>query len=200
MLLNIDFLNTRDPCEGLMSTETFETTDYKGATKRLSAMLADKNLQMFCTPIPSRGGDDGWSQQAAHLHVTLVYPKLSATHVCAYSVESGIWSNPDNHKNPVLKAAIKKAGRGWINLHANALLMANAKAAYRPEPLDVVVGLLMDANYSGVTFDSWCHELGYNTDSRRAFAIYEESQKAYDFVVKLFGVQLEEALSYASQI
>jgi len=49
--------------------------------------------------------------------------------------------------------------------------MAHVK---NPTAADVLESLLMNACYSGQSFEDWCGELDYNPDSRKALATYEQ--------------------------
>jgi len=67
-----------------------------------------------------------------------------------------------------------------------------------PHAASVLHSLILDSDAATQTFESWCGELGYDTDSRKAFATYEACQQEHDKLMKVFThtqvEQLREAL------
>jgi hypothetical protein len=61
-----------------------------------------------------------------------------------------------------------------------------------PSPADVLQCVLSDAEACGQSFESWCGDFGYDTDSRKAFATYEACQRNGD---KLRGFFTPEELA-----
>lgn len=49
-----------------------------------------------------------------------------------------------------------------------------------PTPDDVLYCLVSDAEAAETTFAEWCNNFGYDTDSRKALAIYEQCQQNTD--------------------
>lgn len=47
--------------------------------------------------------------------------------------------------------------------------------------------LILDSAAAEQTFNSWCSDFGYDTDSRKALATYEACQKAFDKLRKVFN-------------
>lgn len=64
----------------------------------------------------------------------------------------------------------------------------------KPELSAVLSCLAMDASACSMSFDRWCEDFGYDTDSRKALKTYLECQ---DTAEKLFkcGVRLDESLT-----
>lgn len=63
----------------------------------------------------------------------------------------------------------------------------------RPTPpaiADVVYSLVSDASSSEQTFEDWCAEFGYDSDSRKALATYLECQATRTKLLALFGAEL----------
>ena len=52
---------------------------------------------------------------------------------------------------------------------------------------DVLYSLLTDAEAGGRTFEDWAGDFGYDTDSRKAEAMFRECQDVYARLVKLLG-------------
>jgi hypothetical protein len=67
-----------------------------------------------------------------------------------------------------------------------------------PRAASVLYSLVRDNEAASISFREWCSELGYDVDSRKAFAIYEACQQAHDKLVKVFTqaelAELREAL------
>lgn len=62
-----------------------------------------------------------------------------------------------------------------------------------PEAARVLHSIILDSSASGQSFADWCSELGYDTDSRKALAVYEACQVNADKMRKIFNrAQIEE--------
>jgi hypothetical protein len=69
----------------------------------------------------------------------------------------------------------------------------------RPHAAGVLHSLLLDADAAEQSFASWCSELGYDTDSRKALATYEACQANSDKLCRVFDRVAREALREALQ-
>ncbi len=47
----------------------------------------------------------------------------------------------------------------------------------KPTSFDLISCLVLDSRGVGQSFESWCSDYGYDTDSRKAFSIYEDCQE-----------------------
>lgn len=66
----------------------------------------------------------------------------------------------------------------------------------RPTPASVLYCLLSDSDLGSETFESFCDDLGYSTDSRKALEMYLECQANSTKLLKIFtSSQLEELKS-----
>lgn len=63
---------------------------------------------------------------------------------------------------------------------------------------DVVVALLHDASGADNTFEDWCSNCGYDTDSRRAMDMYLTCQKTLTWCRKWFGLDYSDAAALVS--
>lgn len=81
------------------------------------------------------------------------------------------------------------------------------KSAYRhlpgtPQPphiADLLHSLILDSDASTQSFASWCDELGYDSDSRKALATYEACQRNTDKLHRIFDANDIAALQTALQ-
>lgn len=76
------------------------------------------------------------------------------------------------------------------------------QAAAKPIPphvADILHSLILDSSAASQSFESWCSEYGYDTDSRKAFATYEACQRNADKLARLFDRATLEALSETLQ-
>jgi hypothetical protein len=71
---------------------------------------------------------------------------------------------------------------------------ANPGTPVAPRAADVLHSLILDSAAAGQTFDSWCHEFGYDADSRKAEATYRECQKNADKLARVLDRQAREEL------
>lgn len=68
-----------------------------------------------------------------------------------------------------------------------------------PHAANVLHSLLLDSSAVGQSFESWCSDLGYDSDSRKAFEIYTECQKNADKLARVIPHAVRFALSEAMQ-
>lgn len=68
--------------------------------------------------------------------------------------------------------------------------MAESGASIPKPPTagDVVACLVSDAQSAESTFEEWCSDLGYDSDSRKAFDTYQACLKIRSDMVRMFGV------------
>jgi hypothetical protein len=67
----------------------------------------------------------------------------------------------------------------------------NPKAPIAPSVADVVSCLVSDGMSAQSDFEEWCSELGYDSDSRKAYSMYQECQTTLCKLVALFGSDLQ---------
>ena len=71
-----------------------------------------------------------------------------------------------------------------------------ANASYQTKPLppptaaDLLHCLVLDASCAENTFEEWCSELGYDTDSRKAEEIYNQCRKQTRDAMRVLGSKL----------
>jgi hypothetical protein len=65
-----------------------------------------------------------------------------------------------------------------------------------PELTDVMYSIVMDASSAEDTFEDWCYNLGYDTDSRKALDTYLKCQEARNKFIKVFGEDFLEEIKY----
>ena len=60
---------------------------------------------------------------------------------------------------------------------------------------DVIHCWFVDASCAVGTFEDYCSEFGYDTDSRKQLEIYLECQKTRSIIIKMFGQKLFDELN-----
>lgn len=68
-----------------------------------------------------------------------------------------------------------------------------------PHPADVLHSIILDSSAVGQSFESWCSDFGYDTDSRKAYATYEACQKNADKLARVFDTTARTAIAEALQ-
>lgn len=63
-----------------------------------------------------------------------------------------------------------------------------------PHPADVLHSLILDSSAVGQSFESWCSEFGYDSDSRKAEGIYRACQQSADKLACIFNPAQIETL------
>jgi hypothetical protein len=129
--------------------------------------VADRVADARLIRDPLKAKSDDWQETAHHWIVTIGGQ--------AFDYYTGL-----GHR-----VALKSYGSGQTfeelsgkNLTETGLkkLLACSKAT-PPKIDDVLHSLVMDADACEMSFADWCGSLGYDEDSRKAFAIYEACQK-----------------------
>jgi hypothetical protein len=68
------------------------------------------------------------------------------------------------------------------------VVKANGRTVLKPPQVaDVVFSLVMDSSAADTTFEDWCSECGYDTDSRKALETYLLCQSNGTQIRKLLG-------------
>jgi hypothetical protein len=75
--------------------------------------------------------------------------------------------------------------------HTRELWYRNPKAPIAPSVADVLHSLVSDGMSAQSEFEDWCCELGYDSDSRKAYATYQECQTTLCKLVAMFGADLQ---------
>lgn len=94
-----------------------------------------------------------------------------------------LWPMPEGCLDGLQVAFLKKRDDRVLPEYAHEFLAVVTDAARRqklkPEPRDVVHSLCTDGLCAlhDQTFEEWCSDYGYDTDSRKAAAIYRECEK-----------------------
>ncbi len=68
-----------------------------------------------------------------------------------------------------------------------------------PHAADVLCSLILDSSAVGQSFESWCDDFGFDTDSRKAFNTYAACQQNADKLARIFNAAQMEALRNALQ-
>ena len=63
-----------------------------------------------------------------------------------------------------------------------------------PEVADVISCLISDANSGMMNFDDFCSEFGYDTDSRKALAVWEQCVSTAGPIKRLLGKHFESLM------
>jgi hypothetical protein len=66
--------------------------------------------------------------------------------------------------------------------------------AVKPGPAGIIYSLIMNKSACEQSFSDWCDECGHDSDSRKAFSIYEQCQNEYDKVRRILTNREIEAL------
>ena len=69
-----------------------------------------------------------------------------------------------------------------------------------PEPLDLLSSLCSDAGAIDETFDNWCANYGYDSDSRKAEATYNACREIGLNMIRIMGAALFEELRNCDDI
>lgn len=151
----------------------------------LADLCATKGVTMTATlvskPKDRNASGDDWKRSAYHFSIALHYQ--------GRDLVTEYWMG---HGNETLPKAIADDIRSCPrSVHAERMRNSFAIAP-KPKVEDVLSSLILDGSACGMSFAEWCGEYGYDEDSRKALATYEECQKAGDKVRRLLGADLAE--------
>lgn len=93
--------------------------------------------------------------------------------------------NNDKEKRDVYEITLERKGKSYTFRFGQSLINTGTK----PTAYDVLACL---QKYDPETFEDFCIDFGYNTDSRKALEIYLAVQDEYNNVIRLFGDVMED--------
>lgn len=76
-------------------------------------------------------------------------------------------------------------------------VFSQGSAYSEPPSVVAVIGSLARDMLNGATFDQWCRDLGYDTDSRKADRVYKACKRIEASMRRVFGDELAERLNRA---
>lgn len=181
-------------------------TDYTPRTadearELVAQILASKGIKFECVSLGERidpwdNGDRRHKMDAWNVTMSREFNGQRIMQHFDFFTGDGLRKRP---KNPVTG----KERRNPFNARTQRLDHQHWERRYparpvAPHPADALQCLLLDSSASEQTFASWCDELGYDSDSRKAYATYEACQQSADKLAKLFDhearAQLRDAL------
>lgn len=179
----------------------------------MNATTAQKmsSISMDCVNIPERKDTDGFKDS---IHWAIKLTAGSYTTETEYSEGIGHFVNTRHHlynkiimENPLadfkagkpLKIHVSAPGgisqkeweSFWIKDRFN---FAKGKAT-PPKLEDILYALTMDSDAINYSFDEWCSNYGYDTDSRKALATWHKCTDTYR-KLRALGFTLEELQEY----
>lgn len=124
-----------------------------------------------------------------------------------YSAEYRGLSKPFDGKNEMdaWRCTFTRAGRApqEFEFYTGKGLRAEPNQTQRkpaaPHPADVLHSIIMDSSASAQSFESWCDEYGYDSDSRKALSTYEACQRNADRLAKVLDTATRRTLSTTLQ-
>jgi hypothetical protein len=184
-----------------------EVLDHRQAKKDFAALLQEAGLTLAIQPIENRP-DNHESRDAAHYSFT-VSTERGLRHSGFYSKG---WGNFAEHAkrlpyhittDPTFVAQILRG-------YARPTLAAEAAAKevkpylakkFPPALVEIVSGLLLDAQNSDQNFIYWAAELGYSEDSIKAKAAWEACNDTRRFLERALSREtLDRAYDLANEI
>lgn len=75
------------------------------------------------------------------------------------------------------------------------VLKSNHARPVAPHAADVLQSLILDSSAVGQSFDSWCNEFGYDSDSRKAEATYRACQESADKLARVLDHKARKELA-----
>lgn len=192
---------------------------YAAVRKRLESMMERAGLTVESVQVSTRPDfADEWHKSATHARFELKRNQVTI-HTGYYSAGAA-HSIPDDEKAfkalfnrlpfgkrhgvdvvELFKFARRQAhGKGGMTLWEEKALkpsLDSMRALWLPHAVDVVQSMLSDA--TGESFESWCGDLGYDTDSRKALATWEACRESDRVMRGVFGKAFDSAVDLARE-
>ena len=145
--------------------------------KQIDSMLSAWNIQFSASLIGETIKDNNWKCDEWQI-------KIGAMRTSYYT---GI-----GHRKPKWRAFRTTARKGTM-AYAN-WERANLQPV-APCAADVMYSLFMDGEAAGMSFDEWCENCGFDSDSRKAFNTYEKCCSIGKDLRKVFTAKQRAELS-----
>lgn len=175
--------------------------DCKTARESLVRMLTESGAKFEIVPLLARTDRSAseWDKSAVHFQYVLTIGRTTRTgEFSAGSAHPDRWI--DENPSMLVRQAVRRDGPKWRRLAINAGLLEAERAKFRPEAVDIFGSLLSDADGDLSSFEEWCGNLGYDTDSRKALAAFESCQKTAAALRAMLGDRFDEACELARQL
>jgi len=173
-----------------------ETANYDEMTtqQRESAVdecLRDWGIEYGARQVPGKQDEETKNWQIAW---KVGFRKMTQPNQGA-AMETDFWQGVAHHPKYNRLNNIKD----WHDRRLETLRLAmdveKGTGGKKPAAAAVLSCLIMDARAGSQTFKSWADEFGYDTDSRKAEAIYRACQETSDQMAKVFNMQQIEKLA-----
>jgi hypothetical protein len=133
-----------------------------------SSLINQELIKNYSTKLmrdPLKLKSDDWHETAHMWYVTINGVGLEYYTGLGHRVELKYYSGDGRNSYKELK------NKNLSQFGFEQLLIVSK--AVPPKIDDVVHGLIMDSEARRMPFDEWCESFGYDTDSRKAFKMYE---------------------------
>lgn len=132
--------------------------------------------------------DDGWLHDLWHVELSYKNNKYRTEYRTGIGLRKPVLGLKKNLKD------LWTYG-GHYNLTSKQAADKNLLLKEQPCLADVLSSLLSDSSGANESFNNWCDDLGYDTDSRSALDIYLKCQETRNSLIKMFGLELFNKLS-----
>lgn len=187
-----------------------------GNTIELSRLL--EGWTLFTQRVNNRDGVGQWSPHSLHYSCVIHAPTKGGTATWSgfYSVGSAIpvsWAKtlPEGDRPRIAgdngirrRLSLKELQSIPLEPKRDTNYTREAReacaGAYRPELLDVISSLLMDASLADLSFREWVDELGGDLHPADALETYHECVRSREFITKALGPNFDRAQELAADL
>lgn len=162
-----------------MKTNIDLTIDFKGAT-----LTIPQGAEVI--HVPQSGASDyaiknpvlygGCLHDSKHYYAYIPAESVSGKPIDARLMRAPLAKKSDKWQETAYHWLVTIGGQHF-DYYTGAGLVDSAGKPKKPNYDDVVYSLITDASGVEQSFDEWCSEYGYDSDSRKAFALYEGCQE-----------------------
>lgn len=164
------------------------TTDEIANLRRGQRLLASVTMDVDGPTIDPTDPEE-WKRTAAHWSVTL--KRGDRTHEADYWMGEGLCTyKPTGHVGRAAEERHRAEGRRVVYNHYGP--GKDAIATPRPpKAVEVIQSLALDASVGDQPFGDFCADLGYDTDSRKAYAAWEQCRNVFFDLRTFWGADFD---------
>lgn len=167
------------------------------AKAQIEKILQNCSVTYRATHIGQTTRDEKWECDEWRIQFSTTRGELQIVHKFEYFTGLG-------HRKPDDSLMAKQSAFSLRKVNKRMLAWADHYKRFpdkvvAPHPADVLYSIIMDSSAVGQSFESWCGDMGMDTDSRKAYATYEACQQNADKLARVFDHTARTAISEALQ-
>jgi hypothetical protein len=167
------------------------------AKAQIELILKNCNINYRAVHTGQTTRDDKWECDAWRIQFSTFRGELQI--IQKFEFYTGL-----GHRVPDPSALAKQSAKALQNVSKRMLAWSDHYKQHPdkvvpPHAADVLYSLILDSSAAKQSFNSWCDDYGYDTDSRKALNTYELCQENADKLSRVFDAIALETIEEALQ-